>query len=72
MARRIVRTGGTATGVELESGVGGTGYCGTVNLNPGGRVIVSGGAFGSSKVLFRSGIGPKDQLNVVKNSAADG
>ncbi|CAN9084886.1 cellobiose dehydrogenase [Alternaria alternata] len=72
MARRIVRSGGAATGVELESGVGGTGYCGTVNLNPGGRVIVSGGAFGSSKVLFRSGIGPKDQLNVVKNSALDG
>ncbi|KAF1937015.1 cellobiose dehydrogenase [Clathrospora elynae] len=72
MARRVVRTGGTATGVELESGVGGTGYCGTVNLNPGGRVILSGGTFGSSKVLFRSGIGPKDQLNVVKNSANDG
>jgi cellobiose dehydrogenase (acceptor) len=72
MARRVVRTGGKATGVELESGVGGTGYCGTVNLNPGGRVILAGGAFGSSKVLFRSGIGPKDQLNVVKNSAIDG
>jgi cellobiose dehydrogenase (acceptor) len=67
MARRVVRTGGKATGVELESG-----YCGTVNLNPGGRVILSGGAFGSSKLLFRSGIGPKDQLNVVKNSAVDG
>ncbi|CAE7185711.1 hypothetical protein CFE70_006339 [Pyrenophora teres f. teres 0-1] len=72
MARRVIRTGGKATGVELESGVGGTGYCGTVNLNPGGRVILSGGAFGSSKVLFRSGIGPKDQLTVVKNSATDG
>jgi len=72
MARRIVRTGGKATGVELDSGVGGTGYCGTVNLNPGGRVIVSAGAFGSTKILFRSGIGPKDQLTVVKNSAIDG
>lgn len=72
MVRRIVRTGGKATGVELESGVGAGGYCGTVNLNPGGRVILSSGTFGSSKVLFRSGIGPKDQLNVVKNSAIDG
>jgi cellobiose dehydrogenase (acceptor) len=67
MARRVVRTGGKATGVELESG-----HCGIVNLNPGGRVILSAGAFGSSKLLFRSGIGPKDQLTVVKNSAVDG
>ncbi|KAF1833964.1 hypothetical protein BDW02DRAFT_630778 [Decorospora gaudefroyi] len=72
MARRVVRTGKTATGVELESGVEGTGYCGTVKLNPGGRVILSAGVFGSTKVLFRSGIGPQDQLNVVKNSAVDG
>lgn len=66
MARRVVRTGGKATGVELEGG------CGTVKLNPGGRVILSGGAFGSSKLLFRSGIGPKAELTVVKNSAVDG
>jgi len=67
MARRVVRTGGKATGVELESG-----YCGTINLKPGGRVILSAGTFGSSKLLFRSGIGPKDQLTVVKNSVQDG
>lgn len=72
MVRRIVRTAGTATGVELENGVGAGGYCGTVNLNPGGRVILAGGTFGSSKVLFRSGIGPKDQLTIVKNSVNDG
>ncbi|KAH8731998.1 hypothetical protein GQ44DRAFT_642000 [Phaeosphaeriaceae sp. PMI808] len=65
--RRVVRTGGKATGVELESG-----YCGTINLKPGGRVILSAGTFGSSKLLFRSGIGPKDQLTTVKNSAQDG
>ena len=65
--KRVVRTGGKATGVELESG-----SCGIVKLAEGGRVILSAGAFGSSKLLFRSGIGPKDQLNVVKNSARDG
>lgn len=68
--RRVVRTGGKATGVELSGGNGG--YCGTVNLNPGGRVILSAGTFGSTKLLFRSGIGPKDQLTVVKNSQVDG
>jgi cellobiose dehydrogenase (acceptor) len=65
--RRVVRTGSKATGVELESG-----YCGTIKLKTGGRVILSAGTFGSSKLLFRSGIGPTDQLNVVKNSAQDG
>jgi cellobiose dehydrogenase (acceptor) len=68
--RRVIRTGGKATGVELDGGVGG--YCGTVKLNAGGRVILSAGTFGSAKVLFRSGIGPKDQLTIVKNSAIDG
>ncbi|KAF2465230.1 cellobiose dehydrogenase-like protein [Lindgomyces ingoldianus] len=68
--RRVVRTGGKATGVELDGGNGG--YCGTVNLNPGGRVILSAGTFGSTKLLFRSGIGPKDQLQIVKNSVQDG
>ncbi|KAG9199242.1 hypothetical protein G6514_008685 [Epicoccum nigrum] len=65
--RRVIRTGGKATGVELEGG-----YCGNVTLNAGGRVILSAGTFGSSKLLFRSGIGPKDQLTTVKNSARDG
>lgn len=68
--RRVIRTGGKATGVELEGGPGG--YCGNVTLNAGGRVILSAGTFGSAKLLFRSGIGPKDQLNIVKNSVQDG
>lgn len=67
MVRRIVRDGGKATGVELDGACGGI-----IKLNPGGRVILSAGTFGSSKVLFRSGIGPKDQLSIVKNSAVDG
>lgn len=66
--RRVVRTGGHVTGVELESG-----YCGIVNVTAGtGRVILSAGTFGSTKILFRSGIGPTDQLSIVNSSVQDG
>jgi cellobiose dehydrogenase (acceptor) len=56
MAKRVVRTGGHITGVEVEcsSGVAG-GYSGTVNVTPKtGRVILSAGTFGSAKILLRS------------------
>lgn len=68
--RRVIRTKGKATGVELEGGKGG--YCGIVNLKAGGRVILASGTFGSTKLLLRSGIGPKAQLNIVKGSVQDG
>ncbi|KAK3669373.1 hypothetical protein LTR78_010756 [Recurvomyces mirabilis] len=61
MVDRITRTGGTATGVTVEGA-----YCGNITLNAGGKVILSAGAFGSPKVLFRSGIGPADQLTIVQ------
>lgn len=51
---RIVRNGSHATGVEVSCSANG-GYAGTVNLTPGtGRVVVSAGAFGTPKLLFRS------------------
>lgn len=53
-ARRVVRTKGHVTGVELECR-GGLGKSGVVNVTPGtGRVIVSAGTMGSAKVLLRS------------------
>jgi len=67
IAKRVVRTGSMATGVELECN--GAGHAGIVSVTPKtGRVILSAGAFGSAKLLWRSGIGTVDQLNVIKNS----
>ncbi|KAI9150234.1 cellobiose dehydrogenase [Paramyrothecium foliicola] len=66
--KRVIRQGGHITGVEVEN-YAGNGYKGTVNVTPvSGRVILSAGTFGSAKILLRSGIGPKDQLDNVKNS----
>ncbi|KAK4190122.1 putative cellobiose dehydrogenase precursor [Podospora australis] len=70
--KRVIRTGGHITGVEVEPFRDG-GYKGIVNVTSvTGRVVLSAGTFGSAKILLRSGIGPADQLAVVKNSVLDG
>lgn len=38
-----------------------------IHLNPHGRVILSGGNFGTSRLLFQSGIGPADMIAIVAN-----
>ena len=69
--RRVKRSAGHITGVEVQAYKSG-GYTGVVNVTATtGRVILSAGAFGSSRILFRSGIGPQDQLQMVNGSAKD-
>jgi len=67
---RVVRTGSQITGVELQAYLKG-GQCGVVKVKTGGKVILSAGAFGTPKILFRSGIGPADQLAIVSKAEGD-
>jgi cellobiose dehydrogenase (acceptor) len=68
---RVVRKGGVVTGVDVIP-FGEGGFNGTINVKQKtGKVILAAGAFGTTKILFRSGIGPADQLQVVKTAEAD-
>ncbi|KAJ6567724.1 cellobiose dehydrogenase [Mycena vulgaris] len=65
----VVRNGSVITGVKTnDTTVPG----GIYPLNPNGRVILSAGSYGSARILFRSGIGPTDMINLVKNDPVAG
>jgi cellobiose dehydrogenase (acceptor) len=66
----VVRTGGKITGVQTDNNL--IGPNGFVPLTAKGRVVLSAGSFGSARILFRSGIGPSDMLNIVKNDPKAG
>ncbi|RDW82930.1 hypothetical protein BP5796_04421 [Coleophoma crateriformis] len=55
---RVVRTGSTATGVEIQTANGTS----IIQLAPNGRVVLAAGAMGSPHVLFNSGIGPQAEI----------
>jgi len=67
---RVIRTGSKITGVQIAA-YGDGGYSGVVNVAATGRVILSAGTFGSSRILLRSGIGQQSQLQIV-NASSDG
>lgn len=56
--KHINHEGGNASGVEVESNKGTQ----SIQLAPGGRVVVSGGALQSPQLLMHSGIGPEETL----------
>ncbi|KAF0715582.1 Aste57867_3305 [Aphanomyces stellatus] len=58
----ILQSQGVATGVVYTTG---TGQSVTVNLSPRGTVVVAAGAVSTPKVLMQSGIGPRDQLDLL-------
>ncbi|RDB26844.1 Cellobiose dehydrogenase [Hypsizygus marmoreus] len=63
----VVRDGAQITGVQTNDTT--LGPYGFIPLTSKGRVVLSAGAFGSPRILFRSGIGPTDMINIVKNDA---
>lgn len=65
---RAVRTGALVTGVEVEST---SEQRSIINIYKGGGLILAAGAMSSPRVLFNSGIGPFEQISIVKNGTTN-
>ncbi|KAH9919454.1 cellobiose dehydrogenase [Epithele typhae] len=66
LVSQVVRNGSTITGVRTNDTS--LGPNGVIPLNPKGRVILSAGSFGTARILFQSGIGPNDMIQVVQGN----
>lgn len=53
------------TGVEVETAQGRQ----IINLKSGGSVLLAAGVMSTPRVLFNSGIGPSEQINIVKSGS---
>lgn len=62
---RLVHAGSRVTGDEVQ---GSNGTREIINLSKNGRVVLSAGALATPRVLFNSGIGPKEQIEVAANT----
>jgi cellobiose dehydrogenase (acceptor) len=60
---RVVRNGSRITGVEVETAQGRE----IINLRPGGSILLAAGVLSTPRILFNSGIGPSEQINIVKS-----
>jgi len=70
MVTNVVRNGSTITGVQTNNtAIGPNGF---IPLNPNGRVVLSAGSFGTPRILYQSGIGSEDMINIVKADATQG
>lgn len=68
--QNVVRNGAQITGVKTNDTS--IGPDGVIPLTSKGRVILSAGSFGTPRILFRSGIGPRDMITIAQNNAEAG
>ncbi|KAK1569947.1 GMC oxidoreductase [Colletotrichum navitas] len=64
---QVIRTGSKVTGVLVQAADGSTQI---IKLNQGGKIVLAAGALSTPRVLWNSGIGRSDALEIVKSCAA--
>lgn len=63
---RVVRNGSAVTGVEVQLADNSRQI---INLKADGKVVLASGALSTPRTLFRSGIGPKAQIQAVQSGS---